>query len=409
MNRNPNDEENLSGEEQLGEELHAGLNAAQPAPRARTTIKYVRYLLLLIMVLVALIFLFSNREQISGDNLRRLLAKINIGFSTSTAVDGEVYFDTGSSGETVVYKDGFAHATVEKLIITDKNGTEFQNTALGYREPVITANASNVMVYDSGGTGLMVTDSFSVLFETQMDDPIITARMNDSGYIAVVTEGDGYLAKVYVFDSSYREIYRYQSLSRYILDAVVTADQKGLAVSALNIDGSEILSEILYFKLSREEMQWTVSFGEEPCIQLSAKKNGTICGLFSWGMAALNTGGEEIGRYLLDNQVLQCYSLDDSSKNIFVTAAAENGDGTIVVCNEKGEVQDTVTLDYYAVRVDYCDMNIAVLGNQQCGVYKQSGSQLWESQPERAINIAFMGKNAVVIISETGCVYNVVN
>ncbi len=374
--------------------------------RSRSTIRYVRYLLLLIMVIVALIFLFANRDQINGDNFRRLIAKINIGISAPSAEDGEVHFDTASGGATVVYKDGFAHATVEKLIITDKNGTEFQNTALGFRNPIISANSRYVLAYDSGGTGLMVADSFSVLFEKQMEDPIIVARMNADGSIAVVTEGDGYLAKVYVYDTSFHEVYRYRSLNRYILDAVVSADNKALAISCMNIDGADIVPEILYFKLSKEEVQWSVSFKEDACVRLSAKENGTICGLFDWGMVSLNKKGEEIGRYQFENQVLQCYTMDDGSNNVFVVSAAENGDGTVVICNEKGKVQDTVMLNYYAEHLDYYKGRIAVLGNQKSGVYNRSGKLLWEDAPERPTDIAFMGKNAVVVVSETKCVYN---
>lgn len=374
--------------------------------RSRQTIKYIRYLLLLIMVMVALIFLFANRSQINGDNFRRLMAKINIGIASPSAEEGEVRFDTASSGKTVVYKDGFAHATVEKLIVTDKNGTEFQNTSLGFRDPVITANSLRVMVYDSGGTGLVVADSFSVLYEKQMENPIITAKMNANGSIVVVTEGEGYLAKVYVFDSSMKEVYRYRSLNRYILDAAISKDGKALAVSALNIEGSDILPEILYFKLNKEEIEWTASFSESPCVRIAIKDNGSVCGMFDWGMVSLNKKGKEQGRFLLDNRALQCYSLEDGVSNIFVVSAADNGAGTIVICNEKGKEKDTINLDFYAVKLDYRDGRIAVLGNQKCGVYNRSGKELWSDQPERAEDIALMNRTTVVVVSETKCVYN---
>ncbi|PWM41788.1 MAG: hypothetical protein DBX52_01450 [Clostridiales bacterium] len=374
--------------------------------KSRTTIKYIRYLLLLIMVMVALLFLFANRDQINGDNFRRLMAKINIGVSNGAAENGEVRFDTLSNGNTVVYKDGFAHATVEKLIITDKNGTEFQNTQLGYRKPCIAANNRYVLVYDSGGTGLMVADSFSVLFETYMENNIISAKMNANGYIVVVTEGDGFLAKVFVYDASFREIYRYRSLNRYILDADVSADNKAMALSAMNIEGAEIVPEILYFRFSKEEMDWKVSFEEAPCVEVAIKNDGTVCGLFSWGMVSITSKGAECGRYEFDNQVLQCYSLEDGSMNLFAVSASENGDATIVACDEKGAVKHTVSLDYYGVDMDYCEGRVAVLGNQKCAAYSLVGKLLWEQAPESATGISFMGKSAVVVVSETKCVYN---
>ncbi len=374
--------------------------------RSRMTIKYVRYLLLLMMVMVALLFLFANRNQINGDNFRRLMAKINIGISAKDAEIGEVRFDSGEAGSTVVYKDGFAHASVEKLVITDKTGTEFQNTALGFRKPVLSANDRYVLVYDSGGTGLLVADSFSVLFEKQMENPIITAKMNENGYLVVVTEGDGFLAKVYVYDASFREIYRYRSLSRYILDAALSSDNKALALSAMNIEGSGIVPEILYFKLDREEVVWSAAYEENPCIQVSIKNDGTVCGLFSWGMVSLSEKGTEYQRYQFDNQVLQCYSLRDSSVNVFVISAAENGDATVVVCDEKGKVKNTVPLSFYVTSVDYKDGRLIVLGNQRCQVFNGSGKVLLDFVPERASAVYLMGKSTVVVVSDTKCVYN---
>ena len=376
------------------------------SPRSKSTIKYVRYLLLLIMVMVALIMLFANRDQINGDNFRRLMAKINLGVSSGAIESGHLQLGTG---ETVVYKDGFAHASVEKLIITDKNGTEFQNTTLGYRTPCISANNRYVLVYDSDGTGLMVADSFSVLFEKNMEDNIVTARMNDDGYLVVVTEGDGFLAKVYVFDSSFKEIYRYRSLNRYILDAAISADNKSVIVSAMNTSQSEITAEIQCFRLNKEEVQWSVGFGQTPCVRLTVKGNGTICGLFSWGMVAMNGKGKEIGRYSFENQVLQCYSMEEASRNVFVVSATENGDGKVIVCNEKGKVKETIPLNHYGIDVDYCDGRVAVLGNMKCSVYNRNGKQLWDSATETAEEIFFMEKNAVVVVSETDCVYNGIN
>ncbi len=376
--------------------------------KSKSTIKYVRYLLLLIMVMVALILLFANRDQITGDNFRRLMAKINVGFFTVSSENGEVHFDTVGTGETVVYKDGFANATVEKLVITDKNGAEFQNTPLGFRAPCLSKNNKYVLVYDSGGTGIMVADSFSVLFEVNMENNIVTAKMTDSGGLIVVTEGEGYLSKVFVYDSSFKEVYRYNSLNRYILDAALAEDQKSMAVSALNTEGADVSAEILYFKLDKEAVQWSATFDQSPCIAVDIKDGGSICGLFSWGMVSLNKKGTEQGRYELDNQVLQCYSMKNGDVNVFAVSAAENGNTVLVLCNEKAKVTETIELDYYAVQLDYYGGRTAVLGNRRAGVYNSNGKLLWEDTPDRAIGISLMGKEAVVVIGETSCVYNAI-
>ncbi|MBQ3085233.1 MAG: hypothetical protein IJC46_07290 [Clostridia bacterium] len=374
--------------------------------RSRLTLRYVRYLLLLIMVMVSLIFLFANRDQITTDNFRRLMAKINMTFSASVEDNGEVLFETANKGQTVVFKDGFAHATVEKLVVTDRAGSEFQSSRLGYRNPILMANDRYVMAYDSGGTGVMIADSFSVLFEATMDNNIITADMAADGSLVVVTEGDGYLSKIYVYNSSFKEVYNYKSLNRYVLDAALSPKGDALAVACMNIDGAEIVSEILYFKLSEESMQWNTTFGEDPCVDLTIKGNGNICGLFEWGMVSLDDDGKEQGRFDMQNQSLQCYSMKDSICNVFVLSAAENGDGTVYVCDENGAEMYQISLDFYAVKIDYVQGNVAVLGNQASRVFDSEGKALWSDVPERAVDIMLMGKSTVVVVSDMKCVYN---
>lgn len=378
----------------------------EPSVKPPVSLKYMRYVLLLAMVMAALIFLFSNRDQINGDNFRRLMTKINMGMNSVAADNGEIRFDSATVGKTVVYKDGLAHATVEKLIITDRNGTEFQNTALGYRNPCISSNSRYVFVYDSGGTGITVADSFSVLFEHHMEDNIITARMNENGWLVVVTESEGYLAKVFVYDSSYREVYRYSSLGRYILDAAVTLDHKSVVLSALNVEGSAITPELVCFRLNKEKVEWSLPFEGDPCVHLSVKKNGVINGLFRWGMVAVSAKGAEIGRYEFDNQVLQCFTMQDGEHNVFALSPSENGDSQLVICNEKGKVKDTVTAEFYGKSVDYRNGRIALLGNRKSAVYSSNGKVLWTDEPENAESIAFLQNNAVVVIGDMKSVYN---
>ncbi len=378
----------------------------EPAAKPPLSLKYVRYLLLLVMVMVALIFLFSNRDQINGDNFRRLMAKINMGMNSVAEDNGEIRFDSATVGKTVVFKDGLAHATVEKLTITDRNGTEFQNTALGYRNPCISANSRYVFVYDSGGTGLMVADSFSVLFEHQMEHPIITARMNENGWLVVVTEGEGYLAKVFVYDASHREVYRYSSLGRYILDAAVTVDHKSVILSALNVEGGEIVPELVMFKLNKEKMEWSLPFEGSPCVHLSVKKGGVVNALFKWGMVSVSAKGAELGRYEFEKKVLQCYSMEDGGQNVFALSATENGDSQLVICNERAKAKDTVQADFYGKSLDYQNGRIALLGNRKSAVYQSSGKILWEDEPENALSIAFLQRDAVVVIGEMKSIYH---
>ena len=121
--------------------------------RPKSALRFARYLLLLIMVTMALLFIFTNKDKINMDNFRRLLAKIDIGISLGSEIDDtQIDFEYRENSVTRVYKDGIARLTGERLSIMDNRGTQFLNVLSGFEQPQLIANNKYVLAFDCGGT-----------------------------------------------------------------------------------------------------------------------------------------------------------------------------------------------------------------------------------------------------------------
>ena len=380
--------------------------------RPKSALRFARYLLLMIMVTMALLFLFTNKDKINMDNFRRLLAKIDIGISLGSEIDDtQVDFEYREDSVTRVYKDGIARLTNERLSIMDNRGTQFLNVLSGYESPQLVANNKYVLAYDSGGTELIVTNSFAVLFEKTFSSKILNVSMNESGYFAVVTQSSGYKSTVYVFNSKFEEIFKWDSLSRYIVDVAVAADNNAIAVSSLYSEGADIKAQINYFKFSDDNVSWSIDFGEAVSPAISIKNDGTVCALFEWGVCFIDNKGREKSRYQFEQNLVQNFDIDDQKYNAFVLSHSISGDSTLVVLDNNGIMVSSTEIGDYIKSVDVKGDKAALLSaNEVMAVNLLNGNISWQREnSSNALEVFFSDKNSVLVVSEISAVYNIIN
>lgn len=380
--------------------------------RPKSALRFARYLLLLIMVTMALLFIFTNKDKINMDNFRRLLAKIDIGISLGSEIDDtQIDFEYRENSVTRVYKDGIARLTGERLSIMDNRGTQFLNVLSGFEQPQLIANNKYVLAYDSGGTELIVTNSFAVLFEKTFSDKIINASMNDSGYFAVVTQSDGYKSSVYVFNSKFEEIFKWDSLSRYIVDVEVAHNNDAIAVSTLYSEGETIMPQINYFEFSDENITWSVDFDETVSPAISCKSDGTICAIFEWGVCFIDNKGREKSRYQFEQNLVQNFDIDDEKYNAFVLSHSVSGNSTLVVLDNNGIMISSTEIDEYIKSVDVMGDKVALLStNNVMALNILSGKISWQREnSSNGVDVFFSDKNSVLVVSEISAVYNIIN
>ena len=386
-------------------------NAPVPKNKIKSSMRFARFLLLLIMVVSALVLLFSNRDKINIDNFKRLAKKIDLGITSQSKTDDTVIdFDYDSSSVIDVYKDGIVRVTSDNLVVMDSIGTQFQNVLTGFVTPALVTNNRYIMAYDRGGKRLIVTNSFTVLFDKTFEDNIIFATMNENGYIAVITESASYKNKLTVLNSSFNEVYRINSMNRYFLSADLTDDNKYIAVSSLYVKGDKTVSQINYYKLTSEEIVWESEFDDTIAVSVQTKKDGSICGLFEWGVCVLDSKGKEKYRYEFNNKMLQNCNFESSKYNVTAISESLNGNTEIYVFSNKGKKICDITLDSAVQSLDVYGDRFAVMSRDKISVYNMSGKLLSE-QPNSSdgTKVLFTDKNSLMVINASSVIYNLLN
>ncbi len=376
--------------------------------KLKSGIRFARAIILLVMAVTAMLLIFINRDRISMDNFKRLAAKIDLGVYSANVTDNAVIdYDYDSSAKIKAYKDGIARVSRENLVITDNIGTQFQSVLTGFNDPQILTTSKYVCVFDRGNNRLIVTDSFSVVFDTTFEHNIVNVSMNNNGYLAVVTESEAFKNHVIVYNSSFKEVYKINSMSRYIVACDISADNKRVIVSSVYSKGESVIPQINCYSLSKSESLWDVNFENSVCVDVVAKSDGTVVCLFEWGVCVLDKNGNEKYRHNFQNEILQTYVIGADKNNIIVTSASHSGVSTVTVFNNNGKQLSKMQLDFSVTSVDYKSGNIALLGVESIYLYNTEGKQLsTRPNPNDATRVLFSDKSSVVSVSASSAVYN---
>lgn len=375
--------------------------------RSKTALRFFRYLLLCILVLILAITVIANRDSINMDNLRRMFAKIDIGISSGEDVDGQqIEFPFESDATVTSFKDGLAYLTPSKLTIMDNLGTVFMSTQTGYATPELITTDRYTVAYDRGGTGLLVTNSFAVVFEKTMPEKISYVTVSEENFLSVITTGGGYKNSLYVYNASFEEIYVWHSNDRYLLNAAVSPDRKTVALTCYNIKDGAAFAELVGIRLDEEEIAWSAKLEHLP-LDMCYKSNSLIALLFDDHLAFYNQKGEAGKIYSFEKNFLQGFFLD-RDHTLLVLSSGKLGASTLYEINNRGKAISEFAPGAQITSMDVKANRVALLTDAETYVYSLISEKVTYSKEtnNNVQAVTFGGKNCLLDIYSTYCVYN---
>ncbi|MBR5783274.1 MAG: hypothetical protein IKY33_03505 [Clostridia bacterium] len=369
--------------------------------KSRSTLRFSRYLLLCILVLVLAITLMTNSDSINLDNFRRMWHKLD--FGPESAVSSPAF---AADSMAVSYKDGVAILTPSVLRILDNAGREFMNVTTGFTSPALLTDNRYTVAYDRSGTKLIVTNSFSVVAEKNMPETISYVTVSEDHYLSVITSGNGYKNSLYVYNDDFEEIFVWHSNDRYLLNACVSPDEKTVSAVCYNIKDGADTPEFVGIHLDEEQISWSVTLEGLP-LDMCYKSASNIALLHSDHVDFYSGNGKLSNTYVFEKNFLQAYVLD-ADRTLLVLSGSKRGESTLYSVSDRGKASVIAELTDTVQRIDENGGRAALLGEKSIQIVSlMSNRVLYERAGDSAIqDICFAGKNTLLDIYSTYCVYN---
>ena len=329
-------------------QLDMDLEQEQEQPKKRSRLLNLVMRLLALLVTIALIlgglFLVLNWEEYNLDAIKRKIAL----HSVRTGESGQAEPFTHGGGNDVAFaylNDGILMNSTTGVHYYTFSGQQYAEHVQTMEYPVLTASSTAGVAYDAGGQTLRLYREGEEAFSLQLkgDGDLLSARVNESGWLAVTAQESGYKGAVTVYDDHHQRVFRLNRSSTFVVDAMVSPDCKSVAVITMGQQDGRFESQLLVYQLNSEEPVAQVSLGGQTALELDYEQ-GQIWVLCESQLVSISTADWSEHIYSFGSRYLKGCSLggDDFALLLFGGYRSGSANQAVIL---SGQGQETGELE----------------------------------------------------------------
>ena len=286
-------------------------------PKKQNILLRLLALLLTAALVLGALALVVFRDELNLDALKRFLTYRSL--ETGETGQAAPFNHAGGDSASFAYlKDGILLASSNGANYYSVSGESYAQEVLAMEHPVLSANRACAVAYDAGGQALFVFRDRQEVFSLALDGDadLLSARVNEEGWLAVTAQASGYKGSVTAYNSAGSEVIQVNLSSTFTVDAAVSPDSRRLAVVTMGQSEGNFSSQLTLYAVDQEEPLFSVSLGNTLVLDMDYESDA----IWLLGESAL---------YILDtqSQALSTYSFGRS----YLKGCALGGDGFALV------------------------------------------------------------------------------
>ncbi len=240
----------------------------------------------------------------------------------------------------------------------------------GCTNPVSVKAGQKILTYDLGGYTIRLDNKSgnSRLDPIKTDEKILMCKMNDSNYIAVVTEESRYKGSVTVFDKKLNKLYVWHSAQEYIM-SVDFIDNNDIIVATQNVENGDFLTSIYKIDINKQSETLICQIPGSMALDISVKSSDNIMYAGDNTLNCIDKKGKVLNEYALNSSI---DFICNSQKDYTVIALSDIADAQIddiLVFDEYGRLYKETSYGEKIVDI-YCDNDgIIVVGENNISAF----------------------------------------
>lgn len=345
-----------------------GSQESEKGTGGRSLLTRVAALVLALLVVLGAVSMFLLSDSRHLDRIRRWLV---YGESTEEnlyafAADSRNRY--GLAGERLVV------LSQNSIQFLDDDGTARFARQVQLSRPALQVEGELAVAYDIGGRNLYLFSAEEERLHLTLEegDGFISARLSAGGYLAVVSEKGGYRGVVDVYDSRQGQVFTYNSSSRFLIDASVSADSTAVSIVTLGEAEGSFSSEVLRYPLDQQEPSARTALKDHLSMDL-ANMGERLVSVSDSDICFLGAGGELTGSFFYDSLYLRRYSLGGEDFAALLLNRYRSGSiGTLMVVDASGSLVAARDVTEEVLDISAAGGYVAVLYGDTLVIYDRS-------------------------------------
>ena len=375
------------------------LRADRAAPPRRGTLHRILVLVAVLAVVLGAVLAAAYLDLSNFDSLRRALS-----YDKADAAGENTYdYDNDRTNRFALLGDRLLVVSTTRVSVLADDGSEVYAQEVKLDSPAITLGGlqSIAKVYILGERGL-VRD-----LSTETENGIISAKLNSSDMLALVTDKSGYKSSVSVYNASGERVFTFNSSNRYMIDACVERGGKHVAVATLGSEDAMFVSTIRRYALDQETAVSACVLDDSLLYELSSF-GGTLVAVTDDRFLALSGDGSLGGSYDYAYPYLRGSTLGGTDFGALVLSRYRSGSaGKLVTVGAEGNLIASLDTQRDVLDISAAGKYLAVLYSDELVIYTSDLAEyasLTDTQYARGVRMRADG-SAVLLGSQHGWLF----
>lgn len=348
------------------------MSKGSPAKKPKKPNIIFRLLALLVTVALVLgaLALVVYRDRLNLDALKRWLAYRNL--DTSQTGQAEPFTHAGGDKLSVAYLDnGILLSSSAGAHYYSFSGDKYAEEVLAMDNPVLAVSSNSGVVYDAGGQSLFLFRGTEEVFDLSLegDADLLSARVNDNGWLAVTAQQSGFKGAVTVYNASGEKVIRISLSSTFLVDAVLSPDNKTVAVVTMDQEAGSFHSEVLFYPVNKTEPTARISLGQSAVLDMDYEPD-TLWILGEDRLMTAHPGNESLQTYSFGRSYLKGCDLDGDGFALLLLGRYRAGSADqALTISPDGSVLASLELNTSVLDYDSAGSYCSILTGSQLQIY----------------------------------------
>ena len=342
---------------------------ANPASKKPNFLMRLLALVLTGVLVLGAVALVVFREQLNVDALRRWLHYRSI----QTGQTGQTEPFTHGGGDSLdiaCLSDGYLFSSTAGAHYYAFSGEELESHITHTEKPVLSVSDRFGVTYNAGGDDLYL---FGGGQQPRVYSPesggILSARVNNSGWMAVTALQSHYRGAVTVLDEDQQPVIRLNYSSAFVTDAILSPDGDTVAVVTLTQTDGTFQTTLHLHRTDRAEPFATVTLDGFVVLDMDFDSKG-IWLLGETSLITLSAKGTDRCDYDFDPDHLKGYALDGDGFAVFLLGRYRAGAAShAVTVDHEGAVLGQLPLKRQVLSMSARGRYVALLDGHELNIY----------------------------------------
>lgn len=344
-------------------------------PRPNRLVRFLVFLVTVALVLGAVV-LVVNYDKLNFDSIKRWFTYWNLSRNDSGQADS-FRFDGDISNAFAVLDGELLVCSPNNIRLYSGDGQVSVDKTVSMTNPTVNVVGKNALIYDIGGQDLFVysgqEESFSL--SQSAGSSLLCASLNSSGWLIVVSQESGSKGTITVYDSTYSPQIQLRLSTRFVMDAVLSPDNKSMALLTMGLTDGTFESRVELYRLERtkEEIDpdWTCPVGSDAILDLRWDNSG-IWALGETGTYLVDPDGTLSSSYSYGGRYLKSFSLDgDGTVSLLLGKYRAGSASELVIVSSDGTERATLAIDEQVLSLSSAGRYTSLLTADRLDIYDQ--------------------------------------